>query len=41
VVEGEVVEHVDLTLARMAVITGRVRDKIGEPLEGADVYALK
>src|SRR5205823_12276709 len=34
IADREVVEHVDFALPRMGVITGRVFDELGEPIEG-------
>jgi len=39
--EGQVVEHVDLTLVRGSVITGRIFDEVGDPISGVQVSALR
>jgi len=39
--DREVVDHVDLALPRMAVITGRVLDDAGDPMEGVNVHAVR
>src|SRR5262249_9700425 len=40
-VPGDVQDHLDFTLARLGVITGRIVDDIGEPVEGAVVRAMQ
>jgi protocatechuate 3,4-dioxygenase beta subunit len=39
--DGEVLERVDVVIARGSSITGRVADEDGEPIEGAAVHALQ
>jgi hypothetical protein len=39
--DGEIAANVDFTLPRMSVIAGRVTDELGEPIEGAAVFALQ
>jgi hypothetical protein len=39
--EGETVEKVDVALPRMSVISGRITDETGEPIEGVTVYAVR
>ncbi|HEY7290537.1 MAG TPA: carboxypeptidase-like regulatory domain-containing protein [Vicinamibacterales bacterium] len=34
---GDVVEHIDMGLQRLAVVSGRIVDDLGEPVEGAAV----
>jgi protocatechuate 3,4-dioxygenase beta subunit len=41
VLDKQAVEHVDFSLPRMSVITGRVYDEASEPVEGAQVYAMR
>jgi protocatechuate 3,4-dioxygenase beta subunit len=41
VAEHEQVEHIDFTLPRMSVISGRVLDEAGDPIEGVNVYAAR
>jgi protocatechuate 3,4-dioxygenase beta subunit len=38
---GETVEKVDVALPRMSVISGRITDETGEPIEGVTVYAVR
>jgi protocatechuate 3,4-dioxygenase beta subunit len=39
--DGQTVEKIDFALPRMGVITGRVTDENGEPIEGVSVYAMR
>ena len=39
--ESQVAENIDFVLPRMAVITGRVIDEVGEPVAGAQIYSLQ
>ena len=39
--EGQNLDKVDFTLPRMGVISGRVTDENGEPIEGVGIYVLK
>jgi hypothetical protein len=39
--EKAVVENVEFALPRMSVISGRITDELGDPIEGVNVYALK
>ena len=39
--EGQTVEKIDFALPRMSVITGRVSDELGEPIEGVTVLAMR
>ena len=39
--DGEVMERIDFALPRMSVITGRVTDETGEPMEGVTVVASR
>ena len=39
--EGQVVDHVDFSLQRGAVITGRIFDEVGDPISGVQVTALR
>jgi hypothetical protein len=39
--EGELVEKVDFALPRMSVISGRVLDETGDPIEGVRVFAVR
>lgn len=39
--DAEVLERIDFALPRMSVITGRVSDEVGEPIEGVSVYAMR
>jgi hypothetical protein len=41
VLAGETVEHVDFLLPRMGVISGRITDEVGDPIEGVVVLALR
>jgi carboxypeptidase family protein len=41
VAEKQVLENVDFSLPRMGLITGRVLDELNEPIEGANVLALR
>jgi hypothetical protein len=41
VVEGQIAKDVDFVMPRMGVITGRVTDEVGEPVEGVSVLALR
>ena len=37
---GQRVDNVDFALAKMGVIAGRITDELGEPIEGASVFAM-
>jgi hypothetical protein len=39
--DAQVVENVDFTLPRMGLITGRVTDEVGDPIEGVSVFPLR
>jgi hypothetical protein len=39
--DRQVVERIDFSLPRMGLITGRVLDEFGDPIEGVNVYALR
>ena len=39
--EGQAIKQVDFVLPRMSVISGRVTDEMGEPIEGVSVYATR
>jgi Carboxypeptidase regulatory-like domain len=39
--DGQVIERIDFILPRMSMITGRVTDETGEPIEGVSVYAMR
>jgi hypothetical protein len=39
--EGQVLEQLDFALPRMGVISGRITDENGEPIEGVSVYTLR
>lgn len=39
--DGEVKDHIDIPLAPLATLSGRVLDDTGEPLEGANVQLLQ
>jgi hypothetical protein len=41
VMDTQVVDRVDFSLPRMGVISGRISDEVGEPLEGVTVLALR
>lgn len=41
VADDERVENVDFSLPRMSVISGRVTDETGDPIEGVNVYAMR
>ncbi len=41
VAKGQVVDNVDFALPKMSVIAGRVTDELGDPLEGASVFAMR
>lgn len=38
---GESVDHVDFLMPRMSVISGRITDELGDPVEGVMVVALR
>jgi hypothetical protein len=38
---GQVADRIDFALPRMSVITGRITDETGEPVEGAGVFAMR
>jgi protocatechuate 3,4-dioxygenase beta subunit len=39
--EGQTLDKIDFALPRMSVITGRVSDELGEPIEGVTVLAMR
>ena len=39
--DGQVIERIDFALPRMSVITGRISDETGEPMEGVTVLAMR
>ena len=39
--DGQVLEKIDFALPRMSVITGRISDETGEPMEGVTVLAMR
>jgi hypothetical protein len=39
--DAQTVEKIDFTLPRMSVITGRVTDETGEPIEGVSIFAMR
>ncbi len=39
--EAQVMEKIDFAMPRMSVITGRVTDEVGEPVAGAQVWAMQ
>lgn len=39
--EGQTLDKIDFALPRMSVITGRVIDELGEPVEGVTVLAMR
>ena len=39
--DKQVVEHVDMALPRMGIISGRVLDEAGDPIEGVSVHAVR
>ena len=41
VADGQTVDKIDFALPRMSVITGRVSDELGEPIEGVTVLAMR
>jgi hypothetical protein len=41
ILDKQTVEHVDFSLPRMGLITGRIADENNEPIEGVNVYALR
>jgi len=41
VAEGAVLDKLDFALPRMGVITGRISDELGEPIEGVTVLAMR
>jgi protocatechuate 3,4-dioxygenase beta subunit len=41
IADGQTVEKIDFALPRMSVITGRVTDETGEPIEGVSIYAMR
>lgn len=41
VVDGETLKDIDFVVPRMGVITGRVTDEIGDPIEGVRVVAMR
>ena len=41
VLDKQLVDHIDFSLPRMSVITGRVLDEIGDPIAGVTVMALR
>jgi protocatechuate 3,4-dioxygenase beta subunit len=41
IADGQVVDRIDFALPRMSVVTGRVTDEAGEPMEGVTVIASR
>ena len=41
IAEGQTLERVDFALPRMSIITGRISDEAGEPIEGVTVIASR
>jgi hypothetical protein len=41
VANGQVVQNVDFAMPRMGTIAGRVTDELGDPIEGAGVFAMR
>ena len=41
VANGQTVQDVDFALPKMSVIAGRVTDELGDPIEGASVFAMR
>ena len=39
--EAQVMDKIDFVMPRMGVITGRVTDEVGEPVSGAQVWAMQ
>jgi protocatechuate 3,4-dioxygenase beta subunit len=39
--DKQIVENVDFSLPKMGLITGRIADEFGDPIEGVNVYALR
>jgi len=39
--DKQVVERVDMALPRMSIITGRVLDETGDPIEGVNIHAVR
>jgi hypothetical protein len=39
--DGQTVDKIDFALPRMSVITGRISDELGEPIEGVTVLAMR
>ncbi len=39
--KGDVLEHIDLTMPKAGVISGRVTDELGDPVEGITVLAMR
>jgi protocatechuate 3,4-dioxygenase beta subunit len=40
-VDRQTLEHVDFALPKMSIISGRVLDETGDPIEGVNVYAAR
>ena len=41
VVNGQTLDNIDFVMPKMSVITGRVIDELGDPIEGANVFAMR
>jgi carboxypeptidase family protein len=41
VADAQVIEKIDFSLPRMGLITGRITDETGEPIEGVSVYSMR
>ena len=41
VAAGQVVQNIDFALPKMSTIAGRVTDELGDPIEGANVFAMR
>jgi hypothetical protein len=41
VANGQTVDSIDFAMPKMSVIAGRVTDELGDPIEGANVFAMR
>ena len=41
VASGQTVDSIDFAMPKMSVIAGRVTDELGDPIEGANVFAMR
>ena len=39
--DKQLADNIDFFLPRMSLITGRVTDELGDPIEGVTVYAMR